>query len=423
MAKPEKYTNAKIDKIAKQARSILRDAEIKQSKGWVGTGGHTPDTVLDRLVKKLDELQKFSESKAGSSSRLKDQIKRARKELESLYVEVNDIVKGTGFIEKATKGYDAGNRVPFEDFRNYGQGASSIDLSRLSPPEGGPSVNPLLEESRIPPMHVPAEPPRMPSPSPSRAAPTAGPRATQSLGGILTEAGDVVPEITTPYGAADELAQGTGYPIRHGGPLAIAENARPLGTGAVNLGTGTGLVAPLGGPSKFAKSLEGRVQLTSEQSKKEAEKKEKARLEKRDKKSKKGWQKLYESLTSDKALKTAGKIGKGGLLGLPLMALDYFAPDNAIASARESGYDSLSGMGMDVPSAIAGIENDYLRGAAHVADGLLVDPLATLLGGFDKVGDTVSDDLEMLLEDDEEREKLVRKMRKEGAGLMGRYAE
>ena len=422
MAKPEKYTNAKIDKIAKQARSILKQADMSQQRGWVGTGRDTPDTVLDRLVKKLDELQKFSESKAGSSPRLKDQIKRARKELESIYVEVNDTVKGTGFIEKATKGYDAGNRVPFEDFRNYGQGASSIDPSRFSPPAGGPSVNPLLEESRIAYPEIRSLPLDTPI-SPRPDGPNMGPRSTQSLGGILTEAGDAVPEITTPYGAADELAQGTGYPIRHGGPLAIAENARPLGTGAVNLGTGTGLVAPLGGPSKFAKSLEGRVQLTSEQSKKEAEKKEKARLEKRDKKSKKGWQKLYESLTSDKALKTAGKIGKGGLLGLPLMALDYFAPDNAIASARESGYDSLSGMGMDVPSAIAGIENDYLRGAAHVADGLLVDPLATLLGGFDKVGDTVSDDLEMLLEDDEEREKLVRKMRKEGAGLMGRYAE
>ena len=115
MAKPEKYSNAKIDKIAKQARSILKQADMSQQRGWVGTGRDTPDTVLDRLVKKLDELQKFSESKAGSSPSLKAQIKRATKELESIYVEVNDTVKGTGFIEKATKGYDAGNRVPFEE--------------------------------------------------------------------------------------------------------------------------------------------------------------------------------------------------------------------------------------------------------------------------------------------------------------------
>ena len=91
--------------------------------------------------------------------------------------------------------------------------------------------------------------------------------------------------------------------------------------------------------------------------------------------------KEYTKADIQKLAKNAGKVlGKGLLAGIPLMALDYFKPDNAIAQSRDAGYGLLKDMGVDVRGGIDSIENDYLRIGASIADGLLVDMPATIAG-------------------------------------------
>tara|TARA_Y100000588_G_scaffold268823_1_gene284089 strand:+ start:747 stop:2201 length:1455 start_codon:yes stop_codon:yes gene_type:complete len=94
-----------------------------------------------------------------------------------------------------------------------------------------------------------------------------------------------------------------------------------------------------------------------------------------------------------KAGKIGGKVAKGGLLGLPLLALDYMAPGNAIASSRREGYGMLDDMGIDIQGGIDSIENPWARGGASLLDGLLIDPAMTAVGGVKKFRNMIMDDI------------------------------
>ena len=85
--------------------------------------------------------------------------------------------------------------------------------------------------------------------------------------------------------------------------------------------------------------------------------------------------------------------GKVGLLGAAEMALNYLAPDNPLNQARDYGYGSLKNMGLDIEGGIGNIENPLLRGSAHLANGLLADPLVTAFGAGNWVGDRIQQEL------------------------------
>lgn len=86
-------------------------------------------------------------------------------------------------------------------------------------------------------------------------------------------------------------------------------------------------------------------------------------------------------------------VGKIGLLGAAQMGLNYLAPDNPMNQARDYGYGSLKNMGLDIEGGIRGIENPLLRGSAHLANGLLADPLVTAFGAGNWVGDRIQQEL------------------------------
>ena len=106
-----------------------------------------------------------------------------------------------------------------------------------------------------------------------------------------------------------------------------------------------------------------------------------------------------------KAGKIGGKVAKGGLLGLPLLALDYMAPGNAIASSRKEGYGMLDDMGLDIQGGIDSIENPWARGGASLLDGLLVDPAMTAVGGARKFKEMISRDIKAASKRRKDRKK------------------
>ena len=81
-------------------------------------------------------------------------------------------------------------------------------------------------------------------------------------------------------------------------------------------------------------------------------------------------------------------LGKVGLIGGAEMALNYLAPDNPLAQARDRG-DELTGQlfGTSLSEGIAGIEYPNLRAAGHLGAGILVDPLLTAAGAGANMGD------------------------------------
>lgn len=184
-------------------------------------------------------------------------------------------------------------------------------------------------------------------------------------------------------------------------PRDMVPDARPMPTGAINTDAtreydprvkkyvragygGSALTRlPSGAPTNFAAS-EGRVGRTSAEIKAE----NKALKDYYGK----GWDKL-KGLERDKVLKAIGKVGKGAVLGLPLLALDYLAPNNAIAASRNEGYGMLEDIGLDVQGGIDSIDNPWLSGGASLLDGLLVDPVMTAVGGAKKFKDMIQEDL------------------------------
>ena len=106
-------------------------------------------------------------------------------------------------------------------------------------------------------------------------------------------------------------------------------------------------------------------------------------------------------------------IGNVGLLGAAEMGLNYLAPDNPVNQAREQGYGSLKELGLDIEGGIANIENPMLRGSAHLANGLLADPLITAYGAGNWMGDRIQQELR--------GERATNQLKRGKQGMMGRF--
>ena len=106
-------------------------------------------------------------------------------------------------------------------------------------------------------------------------------------------------------------------------------------------------------------------------------------------------------------------IGKIGLLGAGEMALNYLAPDNPVNQARDYGYNALADLGLDIEGGIADIDNPMLRGSAHLANGILADPLVTAFGAGNWVGDRIQQELR--------GEHATNQLERGKQGMMGRF--
>ena len=106
-------------------------------------------------------------------------------------------------------------------------------------------------------------------------------------------------------------------------------------------------------------------------------------------------------------------IGKVGALGAAEMALNYLAPNNPVNQARDYGYNSLKNMGLDIEGGIRNIENPMLRGSAHLANGLLADPLITAFGAGNWAGNRIQEELR--------GEHATNRLERTGSGLQGRF--
>jgi len=106
-------------------------------------------------------------------------------------------------------------------------------------------------------------------------------------------------------------------------------------------------------------------------------------------------------------------LGKVGALGAAEMALNYLAPNNPVNQARDYGYNSLKNMGLDIEGGIRNIKNPMLRGSAHLANGLLADPLITAFGAGNWAGNRIQEELR--------GEHATNRLERTGPGLQGRF--
>ena len=164
-------------------------------------------------------------------------------------------------------------------------------------------------------------------------------------------------------------------------PREMIPDATPMPSGAGNMGRGGGLYNFPRGTTTNA-GAERLEEMYPERTRVENRMKKDAASAKR-----------AQKKAIDKAMGVAGKVGKGAVLGLPLLALDYLAPNNAIAASRNEGYGMLEDIGLDVQGGIENIDNPWLSGGASLLDALVVDPVMTAVGGAKKFTEMIQDDI------------------------------
>ena len=164
-------------------------------------------------------------------------------------------------------------------------------------------------------------------------------------------------------------------------PRSMTPSAIPMSSGAGNLGAGNGMYNfPKGTPTNAG--ADRLAEIYPEKTRADKQRKKALAAERR-----------AQKKAIDKTLGIAGKVGRGAVLGLPLLALDYLAPNNAIAASRNEGYGMLEDIGLDVQGGIDSIDNPWLSGGASLLDGLLVDPVMTAVGGAKKFKEMIQEDL------------------------------
>ena len=164
-------------------------------------------------------------------------------------------------------------------------------------------------------------------------------------------------------------------------PREMIPDARPMPSGAGNMGAGNGMYNFPRGTTTNA-GADRLAEMYPEKTRADKQRKKDAAAAKRARKK-----------AIDKTLGMAGKVGRGAVLGLPLLALDYLAPNNAIAASRNEGYGMLADIGLDVQAGIDSIDNPWLSGGASLLDGLLVDPVMTAVGGAKKFKEMIQEDI------------------------------
>jgi len=409
-----------VAKLIKEIKNLEYSLDKRDRLGWAGVErSNLPDASMDRVVSKLEKLKKWEKNGIITGPQYKKAMSELKEIMPSLQRRVSQmgVVDGDMFRlpEPAPSAHVAKPNAYFDPKQDRRRPVTKGPVPGLI----GTEVAEKVPDPMFPPKatrSVGAAPNTRPPLSPQTVGTyrdkLMNPRPRAPRSGTGRGPSIKLPSFSRP--GAPALPPFTEVPRTSGGyginpaaeratmnaPRDMIPDGRPMPTGAINMDAtkeydpkvkkmvsaghaGTALTKlPSGEPTQFAID-EGRVGRSNRAAKARPEPENMGPWTKRGHhvmRLRKG----LEDLDLAKAGKIGGKIAKGGLLGLPLLALDYMAPNNAIASSRREGYGMLDDMGLDIQGGIDSIENPWARGGASLLDGLLVDPAMTAVGGAKK---------------------------------------
>jgi len=398
MARPVKLP-ANVAKLIKEIKNLEYSLDKRDKLGWAGVErSNMPDASMERVIDKFEKLKKWEKNGIITGP----QYKKAVSQLEDIMPSLQRRVAQMGVVD--------GDMFP---------------LRQAAPSAHVPKPNAYFDQAKAgkrPVRNISIADGDYTLPqSRQDLGGLGGPKAARSVPGIIPQAPPVQSSIPSTTGVVPPsknlptfaLGQESPAPpplrAQAGTPLTMIPDGRPMGTDAINMdatkeydprlkrmvGAGYGGTAltklPSGEPTQFAID-EGRVGRSTSAAKQKPEPENMGPWQKRGSHMMR-LRKGLENFDIAKAGKVGGKVAKGGLLGLPLLALDYMAPNNAIAASRNEGYGMLDDMGLDVQGGIDSIENPWARGGASLLDGLLIDPVMTAVGGAKKFKEMIQDDI------------------------------
>jgi len=427
-----------LNKLLKSSSSGVKRAATSAGKGFVGAQAtQGPDQLVDAALKRLEKLQSMEKhlTKGQYTSALKDLTEDYTKvagisdgSIIPDRMDIDDIgrsamrdgeVDRTGTPKKPSNVFNkpadpevrpvksvkvSGETYTPKASTNAGAKVSSSTPGVLAGHYADPEMNIEMRERLLPPdaggsygkrhniRKVPD--PLLHNPGTGRFDNRLNGGMTRpSPAGLLTESVDVAPRGGVSDLGDTKIKAPESARTRPGNPRNLWKEGIPEAK--------SGFVSPLGNPTILAKGVGEAGEVTE------------GLLSK--------IKKSVKSINPKYLGKFAGKAGKGLGLGAGLMMLDYMKPDNAVAASREGGYGILSDMGLDVQGGIDEIENPWLQGAAGLLDGLVIDPMATVVGAPGVIMDGVLSDLDMMDEAKENRRRNVKKL-KRGNAMEGRFS-
>jgi hypothetical protein len=368
MARPVKLP-PNVAKLIKEIKNLEYSLDKRDKLGWSGVErSNLPDASMDRVIDKFEKLKKWEKNGIITGP----QYKKAVEQLEGIMPSLQRRVAKMGVVDG--------------DMFRLPEPAPSSTVARpnayYDPAKAGPQpvrTPPGLIGASMPETPRPAIPPKVPG-MPGTAGTGDPINLKQSLLADNYTGGPS--ELAKDAGRVGSLSQGApGGGVRKAARLAANPRPEPEGMGPWKPTGRTEIPDRLPEPGipERTKPVAGQHMM-----------------------------RLREGLKDfdlAKAGKIGGKVAKGGLLGLPLLALDYMAPGNAIASSSKEGYGMLDDMGMDIQGGIDSIENPWARGGASLLDGLLVDPAMTALGGAKKFREMIVRDAKAAAKRRKDRKK------------------
>jgi len=370
--------------IEKEIGTILRKADNLLKEGATGlklgfessaTNTQTPDSIISRYVDRIADIRRLQKRPSvRSNKKMMKQLDDALDMMSDGFVKLNSLIG-----DQATP-----DRWPdmSSDLRStMGSNVKANAKAQLDSEVRKPMRGLIGSEVPIP------EPDPMFPPKTNRAGgagPQVAPKSTpQTIGGPRGKqvASALPPWIEAPKPASVYGMNPSNTRAPALDPRQMIPDARPMPSGAGNMGAGNGMYNFPKGTTTNA-GADRLAEMYPEKTRADKQRKKDAAAAKRAQKS-----------AIDKAMGVAGKVGKGAVLGLPLLALDYLAPNNAIASSRNEGYGMLEDIGLDVQGGIDNIDNPWLSGGASLLDGLLVDPVMTAVGGAKKFKEMIQEDI------------------------------
>jgi len=370
--------------IEKEIGTILRKADNLLKEGATGlklgfesstTNTQTPDSIISRYVDRIADIRRLQKRPSvRSNKKLMAQLDEALDMMSDGFVKLNSLLG-----DQATP-----DRWPdmSSDLRStMGSNAKANAKAQLNPEVRNPMPGLIGSE-----IATPEPDPRFP-PKASQAggaAPQVVPKtAPQTIGGPRgKQVASALPpwtEVPKPASVYGMNPSNTRAPALD--PRSMVPSATPMPSGAGNLGAGNGMYNFPKGTTTNA-GADRLAEMYPEKTRADKQRKKAADAAKR-----------AQKKAIDKTLGMAGKLGRGAVMGLPLLALDYLAPNNAIAASRNEGYGMLDDMGIDIQGGIDSIDNPWLSGGASLLDGLLVDPVMTAVGGAKKFKEMIQDDI------------------------------
>jgi len=355
----KKNTVSLAEDLLTKSNNALNAAKKGAKTAFVGASDN-PDVIQNRQLNYLEEIDRLLKRPSLTAKERKD-IKKIRAELRKNYVTSGGILDKVGDPDRfPDKGPKSEATTGTAQAKNAAKQLEKIGSGIRSPL----SLGGLLGSS-VPETPPPGIPPKLPG-----MTGTAGTSA-RNIGGNKSLLGghSPAPGQGDPGGPIRKAARLSGSPAswRSKGLPTVSERAIPPRPEPEDMGpwkqAGRGSI-PAGAPDGALPGVKDSVDVNGSHM---------MRL-----------RKGLENFDLAKAGKLGGKIAKGGLLGLPLLALDYMAPGNAIAASRDEGYGLLEDMGLDIQGGIDDIDNQWLQTGAGLLDGLVVDPAMTVVGGVKK---------------------------------------